>query len=137
VKRIIEALKRFVKYWHDSRAGTQAYVNLLKQKIDEVDAIAAGYAAKKDAADVVYTSVRSYNSPEGDKVFWPWVRSVMLCDEYRFLIFSLRESVIREMAQASDAVKLHEMSGRLQMLQAIDNYLIQGLRAYDAAAKQD
>jgi hypothetical protein len=136
MKRIIDAIKRFVKFWHDSRVGSEAFVALLKQKIDEVDAMGTKYAKLLDSSPVIYTSVQTFVSPEGEKQFWPWVKSVLVSDQYRFLIFSLRESVIREMAQASDVIKLHEMSGRLQMLQVIDNYLTRGLKEYESASKQ-
>jgi hypothetical protein len=105
---------------------------MLRAKIDEVEKMRVEFENK---APVVYTTIRSYNSENGDKVFWPWVRSVLVSDEYRYLIFTLRENVIRELTQTSDITSIHEANGQLKMLQMLDTFLTRGLKQYDAERK--
>jgi hypothetical protein len=90
---------------------------------------------KLQTAPVVYTPVHSFNSVAGDKLFWPWTRAVLASEEYKYLIFSLRESVINEIVQTSEPDKMRELNGQLKMLKVIDNYLTTGLTQYDAEQK--
>ena len=79
--------------------------------------------------------MRSFRGEDGDKVFWAWVRSVFVSDEYRFLIFTLRENIIQRMTQTSSIDALHEETGMLKMLFILDSFLTQGLAQHDEQNK--
>jgi hypothetical protein len=129
VKNIIHFIKVFFYYLFRRDAA------FIRQKLAEVEQFRAILAKQQANAPVVYTSVQSFNSQAGDKLFWPWVRMLIKSEEYKYLIFSLRESVIGELVQTSDPDKMRELNGQLKMLKVIDNYLTTGLTQYDAEQK--
>jgi len=134
MKKLIAELRVF---WADLVKALKHVIHkpldkMLAEKIDEVSALYDKYQRLLAVAPVVYTVVRSYNSENGDKVFWPWVKNVLLSEEYKYLIFSMRENVIRELAQTSDPDKMREINGQLKMLQILDAYLTRGLTQYES-----
>ena len=135
IQRIIDFYRRFVRTWDDVKLERKTELVLVSQ-ITKVKKLAADYEKKIAASDVVYTTVaQTFNSENGEKVFWPWVRSVLISDEYKFLIFTMRENVIRELSQTSDVTRIHEINGQLKMLLIIDSFLSRGLTQYDAEQK--
>jgi hypothetical protein len=129
VKNIIHFIKVFFYYLFRRDAA------FIRQKLAEVEQFRVILAKQQANAPVVYTSVQSFNSQAGDKLFWPWVRMLIKSEEYKYLIFSLRESVINELVQVSEPDKMRELNGQLKMLKVIDNYLTTGLTQYDAEQK--
>ena len=107
----------------------------LQEQIKKVYEMQAQLLKQLAQSERVYTSVQSFNSTAGDKLFWPWTRALIASDEYKYLIFSLRESVINELVQVSEPDKMRELNGQLKMLKVIDNYLTTGLAQYDAEQK--
>ena len=134
IAKLIENVYGFWCHFVSSFKRSQNFTDLeqlLIKKINDVLDIESKYDKKMSTAPVVYTMVRSYNSETGDKVFWPWVKNVLMSEEYKYLLFTMRENVIREMVQASDPAKMHEISGQLKMLQILDAYLARGLTQYE------
>jgi len=125
IKSIINAVKSYF-------ARRFMLRKLLESKLREVEKMEVAYNEKLARCETVYTTVQTYNGKERNTVFWAWVRSVLVSDEYKFLMFSLRESTIRELAQCSDTSRIIEINGQLKMLQVIDNYLTRGLAQNDA-----
>jgi hypothetical protein len=123
----IESIKQWL------RSGRLA--KILENQIADVKNIKRDYESRLAKLDVIYTTVRSFNGESGDKIFWPWARSVLLSEEYRYLIFIMRENVIRELTQTSDIIRIHELNGQLKMLQIMDTFLTRGLAQYDAEQK--
>jgi hypothetical protein len=107
----------------------------LQKNIEMARGIIAEHERKAKDAQIIYTPVKNYNSSNGDKIFWPWVRSVLVSEEYKYLIFVMRENTIRELAETSDIVRIHEANGQLKMLAMIDSYLNRGLAQYDTNEK--
>jgi hypothetical protein len=79
----------------------------------------------------IYTTVRAFASKGDNDRFWAWVKSVVVAEEYGYLIFILRENTIREMVGVTDATKLMQLSARLDTLQIIDRYLHQGMTEHE------
>ena len=104
---------------------------LLERKMTEVNDMRITLDKKISAAEVVYTPVKSFNSEAGDKLFWPWAKELLTSEQYKYLIFFMRANNIRELVQTSDVNMVHELNGRLKMLQIIDNFLTTGLTQYD------
>jgi hypothetical protein len=78
----------------------------------------------------VCTTIRVFKGKDDDHAFWQWAKSLIASDEYKFLIFSLRENTIREMVGVSDAAKIIELNARLNMLAIIDKYLETGIEEH-------
>jgi hypothetical protein len=127
----------FVNAWKTFKeVQRQNYLSgVLENTIKSVDELRKEADEKLKRAEVIYTTVRSFASENGEKLFWPWVRAVLVSDEYKYLIFFLRENTIRELVQTSDVNMIHEINGRLKMLQILDTFLAQGLTQYDADQK--
>ena len=85
-RRIITFFSRFIP-----NAKDKAFFQEQIKKVYEMQAQLEKQLAQSER---VYTSVQSFNSAAGDKLFWPWTRALIASDEYKYLIFSLRESVI-------------------------------------------
>ena len=74
----------------------------------------------------VYTTIPTFAGPEAMNRFWEWVRRMISCDEYRFMIFMLRENVIERLATTSDKDAVMEYKAFLLMLSNIDRFLQEG-----------
>lgn len=134
IKLVIAWLSRFFYVFRELDKHKKIY-DLLQGKVAAVESMREQYETMISKAEKIYTPVRSFNSEAGDKLFWPWVKVLLSSEEYKYLIFSMRENVIRELVQASDVNAIHDLSGRLKMLQIIDNFLTTGLIHYDNAQK--
>lgn len=117
---MLKWLKGFILRWHlawreKTLAGEVADLRRIEEDLR--------------AAPKTYTTIKSFYGHDAD--FWRWAKEVMVSDEYRYLIFSLRENIIREMVALSDPSKLIECNGRLNMLQILDRYINVGLKEYE------
>jgi hypothetical protein len=88
---------------------------------------------KKNPA--IYTTIKTFRGL--DDQFWGWLKTLEASDEYRFLIFTLRENAIGEIVANKGDSNIHELIGRLQMVRIIDNYIQQGLRQYEDKLRRD
>jgi hypothetical protein len=131
---MIKKILRWIDGWLRPIRNAKQYAIILdevKRKLEETKMLAAQYEKKIADADKIYTTIRTFHSEDGDKAFWPWVRSIYVSDEYRYLVFLLRENTIREYTQTTDIVTIHEINGKLKMLSEMDALITQGLRAYE------
>ena len=91
------------------------------------------YATLQDRlASPIYTTIKTFKTTQELNGFWIWVKSLLQTDEYRFMIFSLRENVILEMVGVTDSVKIHELNARLNMLAIIDRFLQTGVEEHES-----
>lgn len=71
----------------------------------------------------IFTTIRTFRTEEEFGGLWQWVKSTIMTDEYKFIMFILRENTIREMVGVTEAIKIQELNARLNMLAIIDRYL--------------
>jgi hypothetical protein len=134
MKKIIDFFKKW--FWFFKHASKyHALCGVLEKHIDKAKVIEQSLNEKLTSNIPIFTTVRSFNSENGDKAFWPWVRALLTSDEYKYLLFCLRENTIRDLTMATNIDLIHEINGRLKMLQMLDMYLTQGLTQYDNEQK--
>lgn len=109
-----------------------AYVNGTLQSATEL-----GAELERRLAAPIYTTIRGFAGPDGQQKFWPWVKSVISEDEYRYMIFVIRENVIRDLTGATDPSVIARLSARIEMLWIIDQFLHQGVSAYESQIQRD
>jgi hypothetical protein len=107
----------------------------LDAHIAEVKKMQAEYEELLKKNPPVYTTIKTFKG--NDNEFWNWCKILSSCDEYRFLLFSIRENCIREIVSCGDAVRLPELNGRLQMIQIIDTYIEKGVAEYEDKLQRD
>ena len=134
IKKIVLWFTQWIDAFKDAETERQK-IELLDHGIAQTAKLADEYEKKIADANTIYTTVRSFRGEDGDKVFWAWVRSVFVSDEYRFLVFTLRENIIQRMTQTSSVDALHEETGMLKMLFILDSFLNQGLAKHDEQNK--
>lgn len=115
-----------ILYWIVKKIKTP----VLDLQIYEVKILAAKYAERLAKNDPIYTTVRSFYNNED--AFWGWAKALVSSDEFKFLLFSVRENAIRELVQCSDNARLPELNGRIQMVQIFDAYLRKGIDEHEA-----
>jgi hypothetical protein len=81
-----------------------------------------------------YTTITTFYGR--DEEFWTWAKQIHASSQYRYMIFQLRENIIRLMSGEYDSAKLVELNGRLNMLDIIDNYLAKGVSEYELQRDQ-
>jgi len=102
--------------------------------IADAKALSVEYKAAIAKANTIYTTVRSfYDDPAS---YWQWVKSVVNADQWGYLLFQLRENVIREMAGCTEEKILLKHLGRLEMLNVIANYLRTGVNEYEDSLRR-
>lgn len=84
----------------------------------------------------VFTTIRTFREPGEYNAYMVWIKSVITSDEYRFLVFQLRENTIMEMVGVTDADKIKELNSRLNMLMIIDKYLHHELENYETQIRR-
>jgi hypothetical protein len=99
-------------------------------QIREVEMLAAKFAVRLEKNETTYTTIRSFY--RDDDAFWGWAKALVSSDEFKYLIFSVRENAIRELVQCTDNSKLMELTGRIQMVQIFAAYLRTGIEQYEA-----
>lgn len=96
--------------------------------------LADDYQKAIDKADHVYTTIRSFRDEPA--AYWQWAKAVLDSDQFRFLVFQLRENIIREMSGCYDKDKLIAQLGRMEMLHIISNYLRSGIDEYENSIRR-
>lgn len=81
----------------------------------------------KQKATPLYVSIRRFDEEDQKEQFWEWAKMLIGCDEYGWLMFTLRELTIGEMVGVSDGDKLKELNARLNMIAIFDRYLQEGV----------
>jgi hypothetical protein len=135
---MIKKIILFFSGWWKPIKNAKQYreiVEMLETELERTKALAETYEAKIEKADHVYTTIKSFSHEDGDKIFWPWVRQLISSDEYRYLIFLMRENTIREYTITENPIVISEINGKIKMLGEICIFLTQGLKAYDAKQK--
>ena len=108
---------------------------LFRSRVEELKRIEEALTAKLEAQNTVYTTIRSFKGL--NKEYYGWVCEVLSRDEYPYLLFDLRENVIREMSIVDDKEKSSRFLGRLDMLNVIDNYLNTYKREYENSIRRN
>lgn len=103
-------------------------------QIAEVQRLGLKYDEKMKKNERIYTTIRSFYG--NDDAFWGWAKTLVSSDEFKYLLFSIRENAIRELVQCVDNGKLPELNGRIQMVQIIDAYLRKGIEDYEAQVQR-
>ncbi|MBN1294372.1 MAG: hypothetical protein JXB48_21225 [Candidatus Latescibacteria bacterium] len=80
----------------------------------------------------VYTTIRSFKGMNQE--YYSWVSTLISTEQYKFLLFDLRENVIREMTNDKN---IQRCLGRIDMISIIDNYLKTYKRDYEEEFRRD
>ena len=108
---------------------------LFRDQIEELKRIEEALNQKLAAANTVYTTVRSFRGMDAE--YYGFACEVLSRDEYKYLLFDLRENVFREMSEEQDREKLLRHLGRLDMINVIDNYLKKYKAEYEDSIRRD
>ena len=124
--------KTFLKilYWFVSKIKTL----VLDMQLQEVKILHGKYEDRLKKKDNIYTTIKSFYGD--DDVFWKWANSLVSSDEFKYLLFCLRENAIRDLVHCADNSKLLEKNGRIQMLEIMDAYLRKGIQEYEAQVQR-
>lgn len=80
----------------------------------------------------VFTTIISLFGSDNDRNrFYKWMRNTISCDEWKFLVYQLRENTITEMCGVSDSLKLVELNARLSMLEIICRHMKTEVENYE------
>jgi hypothetical protein len=102
--------------------------------LSEARALSKEYRNAIDKADTVYTTIRSFRDDPSS--YWQWAKSLRDSDQFKFMIFQLRENVIREMVGCYDKDKLLVHVGRMEMLNVLTTYLSAGVNEYETSVSR-
>lgn len=106
----------------------------LDSKLAEVKALAKEYRnATKDIAPV-YTTIKTYMN--GQDEYWNWAKTILANDKFHFMLFQIRENVIREMIADKEGKASLNHVGRLETLNIIPNYLRTGIQEYEDSLRR-
>jgi hypothetical protein len=108
---------------------------LFRDQVEELKRIEKAMNEKLEIADMVYTTVRSFRGIDAE--YYGWVCETLSRDEYRYMLFDLRENVFREMSDQDDKEKVMRSMGRLDMINVIDNYLKRYKRDYEDSIRRN
>lgn len=101
---------------------------LIADKLKQLDAIERALPTRMHG---VYSTVQTFRGRDSE--YYSWIRSFINAPEYGFMMFELRENVVREMVQCRDNRELPKYQGMITMLQIMDAYLEKGLTQYEEA----
>lgn len=118
-----------------SRMKEKSLVRALEETVSIAKRLEAELSGKLANADRIYTTIKTFYNQ--DAAFWPWAKELIVTDQYKYLLFSLRENTIREMVGCTDTQKLIEYNGRLNMIQIFDRYLSTGIKEYEEKLLRD
>lgn len=94
----------------------------LQKKIDEAEKLTEELQNKLNTP--ILSTIKSLRRTDSDRNrYFRWLRDLLYSDEWRFLVFELRENTISEMCGVLDFNKLVELNARLSMLNIICNYI--------------
>jgi len=102
---------------------------LFRSRVEELKRIEEALNAKLEQQNTVYTTIRSFKGL--NKQYYNWICELIAREEYAYMLFDLRENIIRQMSLSDDKEKAARYLGRLDMLNVIDNYLKQYKREYE------
>lgn len=98
------------------------FYNKAAEKIAEADKLLR--LAEERSKSPVYTTIKSFFRTKEDEFgYYRWLRSTISSDEWKFMLFQLREATIAEMVGVVDSVQLLTLNARLSMLAIIDRFL--------------
>ena len=95
--------------------------DLYRKRIDELNRIEQALNDKIAKVNTTYTTVKSFRGM--DKTYYSWLCVILERDEYRYMLFDIRENILREMAGRSDKDQVMRDLGRLDTIGIIDNYI--------------
>jgi hypothetical protein len=94
---------------------------LFGKKIEELNRIEKALNDKLSEVNTVYTTIKIFSGI--DTSYYSWLCGILKSEEYRYLLFDLRENVLRDMVSTSDKEQIMRNMGRLDMIGIIDNYI--------------
>jgi hypothetical protein len=106
---------------------------LFRDQIEELKRIEE--ALNRKLEDTVYTTVRSFRGMDAE--YYGFACEVLSRDEYKYMLFDLRENVFRAMSEEQDKENLLRHLGRLDMINVIDNYLKKYKVEYEDSIRRD
>jgi hypothetical protein len=135
---MINKIKTFFVNLFKVFSDTKKYgevIETLKTEVSKVKALELALQNKINKAEQIHTTIRTFYGENGDKEFWPWAKRLVASDEYKYLLFFLRENTIREYTQTSAPATMIEINGKLKMLAELDIYLNRGIEEYERDQK--
>lgn len=84
----------------------------------------------------IYSTIKPFRAPSEVSQLISWIKGTINSDEYKFVIFQLRENTIAEMVGVTEADKIRELNARLNMLAIIDKYLHIEVEKYEAKIRR-
>jgi len=81
----------------------------------------------------IYTTTPVFITDADQKQFWAWAQMVICTNEYRWLMFYFRESIIDELIGKTEPAVVMELHARMNMLAIINRYLQECVKKYEAS----
>ena len=102
---------------------------LFKSDLDEIKRIELALKEKVENVNTIYSTAKSFKGINVE--YYSFVCELLQKEEYRYMLFDIRESVIKGMAETTDKELFARCVGRLDTINIIDNYLKRYKQEYE------
>ena len=102
---------------------------LLSNRFKQLQEIESALTKRIDEIQTVYTTIKTFTGMNTE--YYGWVTRLLDSEEYKFMMFDLRENIIRETIGSKDENDMLRNAGRLDMINVIGNYLVRYKKEYE------